>query len=111
MSNETPDERQEEDMRAKATDAPERTAQAPEELTTTFTAGPGGVWTDEVGVITGELELRTRCGRDGRVTVEVRYAEAEEWYRVSAADAQLVDPADHAPLHRSLIGLLHRPLG
>ncbi|SHE55326.1 hypothetical protein [Streptoalloteichus hindustanus] len=81
------------------------------ELSSEFTAAPGGVMTDEVGVITGDLELRTRCGQDGTVTVEVRYAGADEWYRLSAADARLNDPRDHAVLHRSLLGVLHRPQG
>jgi hypothetical protein len=37
--------------------------------------------TDEVGVITGELELRTRLASNGSVCVEVRYAEAEPTQR------------------------------
>ncbi|MCP2262085.1 hypothetical protein LX15_005817 [Streptoalloteichus tenebrarius] len=81
------------------------------ELSSKFTAAPGGVMTDEVGVITGDLELRTRCDRAGAVTVEVRYAGADEWYRLSAADVRLHDPRDHAALHQSLLGVLHRPQG
>lgn len=81
------------------------------ELCSTFTAAPGGVMTDDVGVITGELELRTRCTPQGQVSVEVRYAEAEEWYRVSAADVVLSDVGDHRPVHQALLGVLHRPEG
>lgn len=81
------------------------------ELCSVFTAPPGGVMTDEVGVITGELELRTRVASHGRVTVEVRYAEADEWYRIGAAEVVLHDPADHQPLHHALLGVLHRPEG
>ena len=81
------------------------------ELSSTFVAAPGGVMTDEVGVITGELELRTRATPSGRVSVEVRYAGADEWYRVSAADVALCDPADHRAVHQSLLGVLHRPEG
>ncbi len=44
------------------------------ELSSLLTAAPGGVMTDEVGVITGELELRTTRDRDGTLAVEVRYA-------------------------------------
>jgi hypothetical protein len=81
------------------------------ELSSIFTAPPGGVMTDEVGVITGELELRTHCTPERHVTVEVRYAGAEEWYRMSAADVVLRDPGDHRPVHQALLGALHRPEG
>lgn len=81
------------------------------ELSSTFTAAPGGVMTDDVGVITGELELRTSCTPTWQVCVKVRYAGAEEWYRVSAADVVLCDPADHRPVHQALLGVLHRPEG
>jgi len=57
------------------------------ELSSTLTAPPGGVMTGEVGVITGELELRTVC-----------------------AD-QLHDPRDHQPLHTMLANVLNRPHG
>jgi hypothetical protein len=79
-------------------------------LTSVFKAGPGGVMTDEVGVVTGDLELRTTL-TDGAVTVEVRYEGADEWYRLSAADCHLADPADHEPLHHALLGILNRPEG
>ncbi|MGH3984564.1 MAG: hypothetical protein ACRDST_18230 [Pseudonocardiaceae bacterium] len=81
------------------------------ELSSVFTAPRGGVMTDEVGVTTGELELRTRSAPNGQINVEVRYAEAEEWYRISAADVVLRDPADHRPVHEALLGVLHRPEG
>lgn len=81
------------------------------ELSSLFTAPPGGVMTDEVGVITGELELRTRTMPSRQVRVEVRYAGADEWYRLSAAEVVLHDPADHQPMHHALLGVLHRPEG
>ena len=80
-------------------------------LTSLFKAGPGGVMTDDVGVITGDLELRTTLADDGAVTVEVRYEGADEWYRLSAADCQLADPKDHEPVHNALHGILNRPEG
>jgi len=43
------------------------------ELCSPFTASPGGVMTDEIGVITAELELRTCCTPTVQVSVEVRY--------------------------------------
>jgi hypothetical protein len=77
-------------------------------LYSVLTAPPGGVMTDEVGVITGELELATRCA-SGAVTVWVRYAGAAEWYRLSGADCHLHDARDHHPLHSALVAVLHRP--
>lgn len=49
------------------------------EMSTTFNASPDGVLTAEVGVITGELELRSRRTADGAVRLEIRYAGAAEW--------------------------------
>ncbi|AUS78952.1 hypothetical protein C1701_11940 [Actinoalloteichus sp. AHMU CJ021] len=83
----------------------------PPELLSPFSAPPGGVMTDEVGVITGDLELRTECDEHGRVFVWVRYAEADEWYRLGACEVTLHDVRDHEVLHRALLGALHRPRG
>lgn len=79
-------------------------------LTSLFKAGPGGVMTDDVGVITGDLELRTTL-TDGAVTVEVRYEGADEWYRLAAADCRLADDKDHEAVHHALLGVLNRPEG
>ena len=79
-------------------------------LTSLFKAGPGGVMTDDVGVITGDLELRTTL-TDKAVKVEVRYEGADEWYRLSASDCQLADPKDHEAVHHALLGVLNRPEG
>ncbi|SDN22256.1 hypothetical protein [Allokutzneria albata] len=77
------------------------------ELTSKFTALPGGVMTDEVGVITGDLELRTRHG-DGVLTAEVRYDGALEWYSVTGANCKLYDERDHECVHTVLRNVLHR---
>ena len=61
--------------------------------TTDIVAGQGGVMTDEVGVITGDLTLRTELS-DGQVTVRAQYKDADEWYVVTGARAKLADPAD-----------------
>jgi hypothetical protein len=75
-------------------------------------APPGGVMTDEVGVITGELELCCRCAEDGLVTVLVRYAGALDWYAVTGTGGVLLhDPHDLEPIHALLVGALHRPVG
>jgi len=71
-------------------------------------APPGGVMTDEVGVITGELTLRTEVtGND--VTLRVQYKDAEEWYAVTGGTATLADPADLDAVHALAVALLHRP--
>nr|WP_307836849.1 hypothetical protein [Plantactinospora mayteni] len=78
--------------------------------TADITAGPGGVMTDEVGVITGELTLRTEL--DGKHAVlRVQYKDAAEWYAVTGGRAALVDPADLVAVHTVAVGLLDRPEG
>ncbi|SDC87981.1 hypothetical protein [Actinokineospora iranica] len=80
------------------------------EFSSPFSAGPG-VMTEEVGVITGELELRSVSSGDGVVTVKVRYAGADEWYRLRGGQCKLADDADHAAVHSLLVGVLNRPGG
>lgn len=82
-----------------------------EDRTTGITAGPGGVMTDEVGVVTGELTLRTERFPDGEVVVRVQYRDAAEWYTVTGARARLADPADLDAVHAVAVGLLDRPYG
>ena len=81
-------------------------------LTTTFTARAGGVPTVEVGTITGELELDTGLV-DGRCHHRVRYAGADEWYRI---DGEQEPPAGEdgttlAALHEALVGSLRAAPG
>ena len=78
------------------------------EQNTDITAGPGGVMTDEVGVITGELTVRTELSGD-RVTIHVQYKDADEWYVVSDGTVTLQDPADLDAVHALAVALLHRP--
>ncbi len=75
-----------------------------------FVAGPGGVMTDEVGVVTGDLELRTTL-EGGVLRALVRYEGAEEWYAVTGASCRLADPRDHDAVHQVLLGVLNRPEG
>ncbi|WP_410814731.1 hypothetical protein [Micromonospora sp. 067-2] len=72
--------------------------------------GPGGVMTDEVGVVTGELTLRTEYA-DGRVTLRVQYKDADEWYVVTGGTVGLADPAGLDAVHGVAVALLHRPEG
>ncbi|MGW0391312.1 hypothetical protein ACWDYJ_10480 [Streptomyces sp. NPDC003042] len=55
-------------------------------------AGPGGAMTDEVGVITGPLTLRTTGGPDGKVRFEVQYTDADEWYTLAGSPVAHGDP-------------------
>lgn len=80
------------------------------DLSSAFVAGPGGVMTDEVGVVTGDLELRTSLD-DGELRATVRYEGAEEWYAITGASCKLADPKDHEAVHAVLLGVLNRPEG
>jgi hypothetical protein len=66
--------------------------------------------TDEVGVVTGDLTLRTEYA-DGQVTVHVQYKDADEWYVVTGGRARLKDPADADAVHQIVLGILNRPEG
>ncbi|MFD0201781.1 MULTISPECIES: hypothetical protein [Saccharothrix] len=80
------------------------------ELSSAFVAGPGGVMTDEVGVVTGALELRTTLD-NGELRALVRYEGAEEWYAITGASCRLADEKDHEAVHAVLLGVLNRPQG
>jgi hypothetical protein len=54
------------------------------ELRSTITSTTGGVMTEEVGAVTGVLEIATRTGVED-VEVAVRYAGADEWYTVEGS--------------------------
>jgi hypothetical protein len=84
---------------------------AEQQRTTDITAGPGGVMTDEVGVVTGELTLRTEVDGAGAVTLRVQYKDAAEWYAVTGAKATLVDARDADAVHAIAVALLNRPEG
>ncbi|MFE3760494.1 hypothetical protein ACFXPI_01825 [Streptomyces sp. NPDC059104] len=55
-------------------------------------AGPGGAMTDEVGVITGPLTLRTTGGADGTVGFAIQYTDADEWYTLTGSPVAHGDP-------------------
>ena len=83
---------------------------ADQERVTDIVTGPGGVMTDEVGVVTGELTLRTELSGN-EVRLRVQYKDAEEWYTVGGVKATLADPAGLDAVHAVAVGLLHRPEG
>jgi hypothetical protein len=80
------------------------------EQTTDITAGPGGVMTDEVGVVTGALTLRTEAS-GGQVKLRVQYKDADEWYTVTGATTPLQDEAALPAIHTIAVALLNRPEG
>jgi hypothetical protein len=80
-----------------------------DELTATFHATPDGVMTDEVGVITGDLELRATVDDDGTLRLAVRYEGAAEWYTLTGSGARLHDPRDAEAVHTTLTRQLARP--
>jgi hypothetical protein len=67
--------------------------------------------TDEVGVVTGELTLRTELAAGGQVTLQVQYREAAEWYAVTGGRCTLREPGDLAAVHELVTGVLDRPAG
>ncbi|MFG2048417.1 hypothetical protein ACGFIW_13440 [Micromonospora sp. NPDC048935] len=85
-------------------------AAGPQSRTSDIVPGPGGVMTDEVGVVTGDLTLRTEYA-DGKVTLRVQYKDADEWYAVTGTSVALADPAGLDAVHGVAVGLLHRPEG
>jgi hypothetical protein len=82
-----------------------------EQRTTDITAGPGGVMTDEVGVVTGDLTLRTEIDKSNSVVIRVQYKDADEWYTVTGAKASLADAKDVDAVHAIAVALLNRPEG
>jgi hypothetical protein len=91
---------------------PEATPEAvsDQSRTTDIVPGPGGVMTDEVGVVTGDLTLRTEIV-GGDVVLRVQYKEADEWYAVTGGKAPLADPGGLDAVHTIAVGLLNRPEG
>jgi hypothetical protein len=75
-------------------------------MTKDIVAPPGGVMTDEVGVVTGELTLAPFVDGD-TVRLRVQYKGADEWYTVSDT-AVKVDPADQEAVERASNELLAR---
>ncbi|NUP77506.1 MAG: hypothetical protein HOV96_08150 [Nonomuraea sp.] len=82
----------------------------PAELVTDIVPGPGGVMTDEVGVVTGDLTLRTTLEGTNAQT-SVQYKGADEWYKITGGAVTLVAPDDLKAVHQLAVGLLHRPEG
>jgi len=70
-------------------------------------APPGGVMTDEVGTVTGDLTLEPQHSAAGDVILRVQYTGADEWYTVSGAHLK-VDPGDPEAIAKAEEDLLAR---
>lgn len=80
----------------------------------TFSSTTGGVMTEEVGAITGELELLTRLTPDGGgIEAMVRYAGAQYLYTVSGSPVHAVsvhpDQVGHRATHERILETLMTP--
>lgn len=67
--------------------------------------------TEEVGAVTGNLEIATRP-RAGIVEVEVRYAGADEWYTVEGSPIEpggVGSTPELRELHERIVGHLTAP--
>ncbi len=76
--------------------------------TTNLTAGPGGVMTDEVGVVTGDLTLETTVDTDGTLRQLVQYQQADEWYRVTDSPASLPERSTIDSVHSAAVDRMVR---
>jgi hypothetical protein len=79
-----------------------------------FSSTTGGVMTEEVGAITGELELLTRLTPDGDgIEAMVRYAGAQDLYTVSGSPVHAVsahpDQVEHRAAHERILETLTTP--
>ncbi|HEV7825600.1 MAG TPA: hypothetical protein VGP02_11890 [Mycobacteriales bacterium] len=73
---------------------------------TGFRPGPGGVLTDEGGVLIGELTLHTEVAPDGRAVLCVADSGGEDWYTVTGGYYQLDDVRRAEDLHIAAVALL-----
>lgn len=69
----------------------------------------GGVMTDEVGTVTGDLEIATHLLGAGLLDIRVRYAGAEEWYTVAGSPVASGDRYPTADLHERVMEYLITP--
>jgi hypothetical protein len=77
-----------------------------------FPAKPGGIMTDEVGVITGEVTLATEVDDAGGVVHRVQYKDADEWYTVTDDSPKSIrDGTDIDTVHAQAVAELSGPEG
>ena len=77
-----------------------------EVLSTVITVAPGGIMTDEVGVITGDVEIESSLDAaesSPRAIARCRYDQANEWYAVSDAARPLDSGEQLQDFHHALV--------
>jgi hypothetical protein len=80
-----------------------------------FSSTTGGVMTEEVGAITGELELLTRVTPGGDIEAMVRYAGSKDLYTVSGSPVRAAtlserpDQVEHRATHERILETLMTP--
>jgi hypothetical protein len=78
-----------------------------------FSSTTGGVMTEEVGAITGELELLTRLTPGGDIEAMVRYSGARDLYTVLGSPVRAVsahlDQVEHRATHERILETLTTP--
>jgi hypothetical protein len=73
-----------------------------------FRSTVGGVLTDEVGAVTGDLEVFTRLDAEA-LNVFVRYAGSDEWYTVTGSPVSPGDRSYPADTHERVVKHLTIP--
>lgn len=91
--------------------APTPTPKTTASRTANITNNAGGVMTDEVGVVTGDLTLRSELREDSTVLLRVQYRDAAEWYTVTGGATKVTDPTVLDTVHRVATTLLNRAAG
>ncbi|MFI8992460.1 hypothetical protein [Streptomyces sp. NPDC053542] len=77
--------------------------------TTGVIAGPGGVATVEVGVITGDLTVHTTWSADdGQALVAVQYTGASDWFTMDGGPAHCSSEAESRELHQAAVEAARR---
>jgi hypothetical protein len=87
----------------------------PNEMRSTVPSTVGGIITEEVGAVTGNLEVATRPLEAKGTEVTVRYAGAEERYTVEGSPLELdnagsLTPPKFGQLHESVVRYLTTPV-
>jgi uncharacterized protein YaiE (UPF0345 family) len=67
--------------------------------------------TDEVGVVTGRLTIRTEVDDALHVVLHVQYKDADEWYVITNGRTTVAAASDIDAVHAIAVGLLDRPTG
>ena len=85
----------------------------PNEMRLTVASTAGGVMTQEVGAITGDLEIAMHPQAES-IEVMARYAGAEEWYAVEGSPIELdsassLSPSELGELYEGVVRCLTTP--